>query len=224
MPPDAPIITLLDDTQITTFTLGPFATNCFVVSRGGICWIADASFEPDPLIDHIKSRGLKPQALVLTHAHADHIAGIEQVMHALGDMPLLIHEDEQPWLSDPNANLSALHGVPITTRPPTATLTHNQSLELADLPWRVIHTPGHSPGGVALYHQPESGPPILIAGDALFAGSIGRTDFPSSNHDQLFNSIRDNLYTLPPNTIVLPGHGPPTTIQQERQTNPFVRP
>ncbi len=216
MPPDPP-------PTIARFELGPFLTNCYVVSVDKSCWIIDASFEPDPLIDHVHELGLNPQALILTHAHADHIAGVEQVMDILGDMPLLIHPAEESWLDDPAANLSASHGVPIRTRPATATLEDAQTLDLAHTTWRVLHVPGHSPGGIALYHEPQSGPPILIAGDALFSGSIGRTDFPTSNHEDLIAAIKAKLYTLPPETRVLPGHGPETTIGRERDTNPFVR-
>lgn len=209
--------------SIKPFALGPFETNCHVVSAEDQCWIVDAGYDPAPMIDFVRTRNLSPQALLLTHAHADHIAGIDDVITAFGEMPILIHPSETDWLTDPTLNLSASMGVPIRTHPPTGTLEHDQHLTLADTRWRAIHVPGHSPGGIALYHEPSEGPPVLIAGDALFAGSIGRTDFPTSDHDLLIRSIRDRLYTLPGETLVLPGHGPPTTIERERRTNPFVR-
>ncbi len=210
--------------RIKSFTLGPFATNCHIVSTNDACWIIDAAYDPAPMIDDIRTRHLKPHALILTHAHADHIAGIDDLLHALGEMPILLHPAEADWLADPNLNLSASMGAPVRVlHPPTAFLEHDQSLDFAGTSWRVIHVPGHSPGGIALYHEPDEGPPLLIAGDALFAGSIGRTDFPTSDHDLLVRSIRQHLYTLPADTIVLPGHGPATTIDRERHSNPFVR-
>lgn len=211
------------DPTIARFELGPFLTNCYIVSVGEACWIVDASFEPEAMIEYVLEKGLKPQALVLTHAHADHIAGVEQVMEALGDMPLLIHANEEDWLSDPVANLSASHGMPIKTRPATGTLEDGQELDWGGTTWRVIHVPGHSPGGVGLYHEAASGAPVLLAGDALFEGSIGRTDFPTSNHEMLISAIKEKLYTLPGETRVLAGHGTETTIGRERETNPFVR-
>ncbi len=207
--------------SITTFTLGPFQTNCYVVSASGpACWVIDASFSPGPLIDHVRREKLTPEALILTHAHVDHIAGVAEVRRAFPTVPILIHDAEREWLSDPMLNLSAVMGQSVTAPGPDRTIAAGETLTLDGTTWRVLHTPGHSPGGVTLWCEAEG---VAIVGDSLFAGSIGRTDFPGSDHDTLLASIRSQLYTLPPATKVYPGHGPPTTIGREAKSNPFVR-
>lgn len=204
------------------FALGPFETNCYVVRVGEsrCCWIVDAGYQPAELIAHVQAEGLTPEAIVLTHAHADHIAGIREVLGVFPGIPVWLHAAEREWLADPELNLSAAMGLGVTAPGPDATLEHGQELELQGSSWRVFHTPGHSPGSVTLYCE-EAG--LALVGDALFAGSIGRTDFPGSSFETLANSIRDHLYTLPPETRALPGHGPETTIGREAAGNPFVR-
>jgi glyoxylase-like metal-dependent hydrolase (beta-lactamase superfamily II) len=190
--------------------------------KGSPCWIIDPSFGPEPVIEHARERGLRPVAIVLTHAHGDHIAGVDEVLRAFPGppLPVLLHEAEREWLSDPVKNLSFLGGMPITARGPTGTLAEGRDLELDGMRWRVLHTPGHSPGGITLHHEASK---LAIVGDTLFAGSIGRSDFPGSDAEALEASIRRKLYTLPEDTTIYPGHGPPSTIGRERRTNPFVR-
>jgi glyoxylase-like metal-dependent hydrolase (beta-lactamase superfamily II) len=206
---------------VSVFTLGPYATNCYVLvpAGGSECWIIDASFGPAPIIQAIRRRGLTPKALILTHAHVDHIAGVAEIVAAFPGLPVLIHEAEADWLQDPELNLSAFSGTPVTAPPPTRTLHDGEVLELGGTGWVVIHTPGHSPGGISL-HAESLG--VAIVGDTLFAGSVGRTDFPGCSFEQLERSIRTRLYTLAAGTRVLPGHGEPTSIGDERRSNPFV--
>lgn len=217
---------LADDDEpgpsLQRFALGPFETNCYVItpSNGGkACWIVDASFEPDAMIDEIARMGLKPEALILTHAHVDHIAGISDVLRAFPGLPILMHEAEAAWLNDPLLNLSAVMGMPVTAPGPTRTIGAGESLTLGGDTWRVLHTPGHSPGGITLVHNLSK---TAIVGDTLFFDSIGRTDFPGSDHATLARSIREKLYTLPDDTIVYPGHGRATSIKREKHSNPFV--
>ena len=180
------------------------------------------------MIEHLRTNKLHPQAIVLTHAHVDHIAGVRTLIEELGDIPVWIHADEEQWLVDPSLNLSAAAGLPSPT-PAASRLLKNADVltigtpdegTLAEIGWQVLHVPGHSPGSIALHHAPSR---VLIGGDALFAGSVGRTDLPGGNHDLLMESISTKLYALPDDTLVLPGHGEATTIGQEKLTNPFVR-
>ncbi len=213
------------DCRIETFTLGPFETNCFIIyDRGSVatkdCWIVDASFEPGPLIQRIRELGLKPSKLILTHAHIDHIAGVDDVLRAFPGTPVLVHPAEKEWLSDPGLNLGRPIGMEITAHGPDALIEEGQTLELGPQRWLVLHTPGHSPGGISLYNQ-EAG--VAIVGDSLFAGSIGRHDFPGSDIRTLAASIQKKLYALPDATTIFPGHMGTSTIGVEKRTNPFIR-
>lgn len=218
MHPDLP-----SEPVIQTFVLGDFMTNCYVIrpsQESKSCWIADCGYQPDELLDYVVSESLEPEVIVLTHAHADHIAGLFEARTKLGAVPIWIHAAEESWLNDPVANLSALAGLSITGPTPDRLIAHGESLELCGQQWRVAHTPGHSPGGISLIHEPSR---AAIVGDALFAGSVGRTDFPGSSHEMLMESIQRELYTLPDETVVYPGHGATTTIGAEKRHNPFVR-
>ena len=207
--------------RVEVFTLGPFATNCYVVWREGssACWLIDASFGPQEMIASVHDAGLRPELLILTHAHVDHIAGVEEVRAAWPGLPVVIHEAEEQWLADADLNLSGLFGLPVTARPPDRLLTGGQSLELDGLAFQVLHTPGHSPGGISLYQPAEK---IIFAGDTLFLDSIGRSDFPNADGALLLRSIVEQLLTLPDDVRVYPGHGPGTTIGRERCENPFL--
>ena len=216
--------------NVQGFELGPFETNCYVVTPAtsgpgtaaepAPCWVIDPGFEPSEVLDYIKFEHLRPVAVILTHAHLDHIAGLAELLRAFPRIPVLIHEAEKSWPGDPMLNLSGSYGFPVYAPNPTGTVKHGDVLTLAGDSWSVLHTPGHSPGGITLYHEPSR---QAIVGDTLFAGSIGRSDFPGSDHDRLVESIQSRLYTLPADTKVYPGHGPRTTIGRESQSNPFVR-
>lgn len=210
--------------HVQTFALGEWMTNCYVLAHsqtpGSPCLIVDAGFEPQPLIDFIRQKQWKPQQVVLTHAHLDHIAGLHVLRGAWPDLPILVHKEEQDYLTEPMLNLSAMIDEPIIAPEPTGLLEQGQRLELDGQTFEVRHTPGHSPGGIALY-QPQAG--IALVGDALFAGSVGRSDFPTSDGQILFHSIQRQLLSLPDATKVYPGHGPATTIGQERQSNPYLQ-
>ncbi len=213
--------------RIESFVLGDWQTNCYVLhaadetgDAGRPCWIVDASFEPFKMIQFIKQSKLQPQAVLLTHAHLDHIAGLVDVRRHWPDIPILIHPAETSFLTDPMLNLSAFLPDPMILPQATGTFEHGDVLDIAGLRCEVRHTPGHSPGGVTFYFPTES---VAIVGDTLFQNSVGRSDFPTSDEATLFRSIRQQLLTLPDETRILPGHGEASTIGSERKFNPFLR-
>ena len=210
-----------DDARLWASPLGPYQTNCYVYSPDGkACWIIDPGMGPGDVIEHVRSAGLSVEAIVLTHAHSDHIMGIDEVMSAFPETPLWIHSAEEDWLSDPALNLSAAFGAPYSGPAPTRLLAHGDTLTIEGETWEVRHTPGHSPGSCSFI---APGARVAIVGDTLFSGSIGRTDLPGGDFEQLADSIRRELYGLDADCLCLPGHGPSTTVGQERQHNPFVR-
>lgn len=208
------------DLAIRTFPLGQWQTNCHVVSSGGACWIVDAGFDPAPMLEFIDEQGLAVEKVILTHAHLDHIGGLHEVRQRYPEVPILIHADETAFLTDTGLNLSAMAGVgPVVAPEATGTLAQGDAVTLNSHSFEVRHTPGHSPGGITLVNMEHA---VAIVGDTLFAGSIGRYDFPTSDGPTLMRSIREQLMTLPDETRVLPGHGPMTTIGDERKTNPYL--
>lgn len=207
--------------RVRPFPLGPHQTNCYVLLADGHAWIIDAGYTPGPMIQWLRAEGIVPEALVLTHAHCDHMAGLDAVRAAFPGLPVWMHAAEADWLGDPALNLSAALGMPATAEPADRFLAEGDALPLGGTTWRVLHTPGHSPGSISIVCEQA---PLAFVGDALFAGSIGRTDFPTSVHEDLVRSIRTKLYTLDDATTVLSGHGPTTTIGREKGSNPFVRP
>lgn len=209
--------------RLQAFELGRCATNAYVVApevgAGDACWIVDPGEGPEPLLRFLQGSPLKPAAIVCTHAHADHIAGIDRVRAAVGPVPILAHPLEADWFGDPMLNLSQFIGEPVSVSNPTGMLQDGQVLQLGPLAWRVLHTPGHSPGSVTLWCPQEK---IALVGDTLFLDSIGRIDFPTSDPEAMRDSLHRVLMALPDDTCVCPGHGPDTTIGRERRSNPFI--
>jgi len=210
---------------IERFVLGDFQTNCFVVrddqDTTRNCWIVDCSYNPEPMLDFVERHGLKPSLCILTHCHCDHVAGLAKMRLRLGPVNTLCHRAEKEFNEDPNLNLSAFIPPPVSAPPPDACLNGGEMLELGSYYFRIIHTPGHSPGGITLWCQ-EAGEAIV--GDTLFAGSMGRIDIPTSNTADMRRSLCEILMSLPDETRVHPGHGPSTTIGTERRANPYLQP
>jgi len=216
---------------VAGFPAGSFQTNCFVVATGPdqACIVVDPGQDAvQPLDALLAEHRLTPVAVLLTHGHFDHTFSVTPVCDG-NDVPAWIHPGDRVLLTDPMRALSreaaAFFGGRIEFREPREVreLTDGTDLKLAGLTLRVDHTPGHTPGSVVFGTLTNDGVEVVIAGDTLFAGSIGRTDLPGGDHEQMLASLRDKLLVRDDSAIVLPGHGPTTTIGRERRGNPFLR-
>ncbi len=174
------------------------------------------------IIESVRMTGSEPKYIVNTHGHADHIAANAALVEAYPDAELCIHPADAEMLGKPTKNLSAFFGEPLRSPPAGRMLNEGDCLSIGANTLTVIHVPGHTPGGIALYWPgTDAVAGMLFCGDALFAGGIGRTDFPGGDEKALLAGIREKLFVLPDDTLVLPGHGPSTTIGREKETNPF---
>ena len=210
------------------FTFNPIGTNCTVLWEDGqqACTVVDPGMSSDDgvqqLADFFKDHGLTPDAIFLTHGHFDHVWGVEKLLK-LYPVPVYMHPADKDILADGSSVFSGgmqkfkvfQHNIV------TKDVAEGDVLTSAGTVWKVIHTPGHTPGGVCYYSAENN---LLLSGDTLFAGSIGRTDLGGGDYDVLMQSIREKLLTLPGETDVIPGHGQPTSIAQEGMHNPFLQP
>jgi glyoxylase-like metal-dependent hydrolase (beta-lactamase superfamily II) len=209
--------------NVQYFTFNPFQENTYIISNDKKqCWIVDPGMfdanETKLLLDFINENGLQPQAIINTHAHIDHILGVDALVEKF-NIPFSLHEKDMPVLQSAKAS-AAMFGFDITGVPrPTSYITEGQPLMLGNDEIEVRFTPGHSPGSIIFYYPKGK---WAIVGDVLFAGSIGRTDLPGGSYGTLINSIKTHLLTLPDDTVVYPGHGPATNIGTERNSNPFL--
>ena len=179
------------------------------------CIVIDPGLEPGKIVTQIEQHGLTPAAILLTHGHCDHIAGNAVMKDRWPTCPIVIGAGEVDKLSDPAKNLSGRFGVPLTSPAADRTVVESETVEYAGFSLEVREIPGHSSGHIVfVWHAGH--PPVVFGGDVQFAGGIGRTDFPDGDIEQLAQGIREKLYTLPPETIVLSGHGPETTIGAEK--------
>ncbi len=201
--------------------LGPLQTNCYIVyDENQSCLIVDPGDNPKKLVSMIEQLELKPEAIVLTHAHFDHIGAVDSIRDKYG-IQVYIHEKEKDWLTDAALNGSKyfMLNEPVRARAADHLIKDEGEMAIGNFRFEVFETPGHSPGSISMYFPDDN---FVLAGDALFNGSIGRTDLPGGNHNQLIRSIHDRLLVLPEDTEVLPGHGPSTTIGHEMDSNPFL--
>ena len=205
--------------KIERFVLGPIETNCYVVVNEDTkeCFAVDMAYCPKAYVDHIREQGYQMKALFLTHGHFDHIGAANEVREHYG-IKIYASCDEEKLLASPARNLSNAYGMSLRV---TADVLHNDGdiLELAGLKIKAIHTPGHTAGGTCYYIESDK---TLMSGDTLFAGSVGRTDYPTASSAAMMESLHDKLCKLPDDTDVYPGHGEFTTIGYEKQNNPFM--
>ena len=208
--------------RIDQLILGDFETNSYCVRADDPamdCVIIDTGLDAEPLIDLLKQRKFNPVAVVFTHGHADHITGVKALRQNFPEIKVIIHKDDAKMLTSCVRNMSILAGKTFTTDPAEIILEEESKLILAGIEFEVFHTPGHTKGGICLYCETDG---IVFVGDTLFASSIGRTDLPGGNFENLITSIKQKLLTLPPETKVLTGHGPETTIGTEKQSNQYL--
>lgn len=209
--------------KIDCLILGAFQTNCYVLRANETakdCLIIDTGLAAGELVDFLEVRKLNPVAVVLTHGHADHIAGLIELRCRFQNIKVYIHKLDAGMLTGEKDNLSSMAGISFGSEPPDFALEQGDTINQANIKLDVLHTPGHTPGGICLYSKDDG---IVFVGDTLFADSVGRTDMPGGSTTQLIKSIKQKLCTLPGETIVYPGHGPQTTIAQEKESNPFLQ-
>ena len=218
-----PTVEAMERTAITTKMLrvGPFAANCYIVgstsTKEGM--IIDPGADADTILRTVQQTGLSISIIVITHAHIDHVGAIREVQQKT-NAQFAIHEAEKGFVfSAPMRMLTSLGVSPVKSPPrPDRLLRDGDRIDISDLHFEVLYTPGHSSGGICLL-----GHGVVFSGDTLFKFGIGRTDFPGMSHECLMKSIREKLMVLPDETVVYPGHGPPTTIGDERRGNPFLQ-
>lgn len=209
--------------NVRMYSLGPIQTNCYIVSNEKKeCLIFDPGEEGARVIKNIRSNGLKPLAILLTHAHFDHIGAVDALREVF-NIPLWIHQKEVDWLADPLKNGSGKYAeLPNTiVTPPKEehVIKKEKTIEIGSFQFDAVFTPGHSPGSISYIFKEDS---FAIVGDTLFKQSVGRTDLLGGSTKELLNSIHQKLLTLPEDTIIYPGHGSYTTPQEEMEDNPFL--
>lgn len=203
---------------LDTLAVGPLQVNCFIVgcpvTRKAL--VVDPGDEAERILAAVDASGLNVELVVNTHGHFDHVGGNALLLEQTGAQ-LCIHVSDAPFLPRIREH-AALYGLNIRVSPPPDRVLHGgETLQVGELTLQVLHTPGHTPGGICLLVDGH-----LFAGDTLFADSVGRTDLPGGSHEELVESIREKLFVLPESTVVHPGHGPDTTIGREKRHNPFV--
>lgn len=221
--------TQFDNFTVETLILGAIAENCYIVKPKGSndCIIVDPGFPMDPhahdnsILSAIRRSNLQPAAILLTHGHFDHIGGVNELKSTYPGLKVYVGDRDAYKLTNPIANLSAFHDVPIITQDPDVLLKDGESFKVAELNVKASEIPGHSIGHVVYQFDAGNNVSVVFCGDVVFTGSIGRTDFPDGNINDLLNGIRNKLLVLPDETILFPGHGSATTVGIERKTNPF---
>lgn len=200
------------------FGVGPLQGNCYIIGceETREAAVVDPGDEAQRILQRLKKQNLNCRYIILTHGHVDHIGAVGEVREAT-KAQVLIHTKDAKMLTSASHNLSFMTGPSLKFKEAERLLEDGDTIRIGKLTVDVIHTPGHTPGGISL----KVGN-YIISGDTLFESSVGRSDFPGGSHQQLINSIKQKLLVFPPQTIVLPGHGPATTIGRESKYNPFL--
>lgn len=204
--------------KVKRIVVGALETNCYLVYSEDTreCIVVDPGADPEKIVQEVKSNKLKPTAIVNTHGHVDHVGANKPIKEEF-DIPLYIHQHDLKLLKN---ILQSSFGLMIGAKkspPPDVFIKEGDILELGESHLKILHTPGHSPGSISLL-----GDGFILSGDALFNGGVGRTDLPGGSWEKLQESIKEKIFILPPNTLVLPGHGPSTKVSVEKNSNPFL--
>lgn len=205
---------------IRELTVGPIAANCFIVGceKTQKAVVIDPGDEPDRILLVLAKNSLVVEAIINTHGHFDHVGGNKRLKEVTG-ANLLIHAADAPMLAHLSDMAMAWGMRAENSPPPDKTIAEGDVITFGEQSLKVLHTPGHSPGGVTL-----AGSGVAFVGDTLFAGSVGRTDFPGGSHEVLIASVKNKIFPLGDEVRIFPGHGPATTVGQEKKYNPFFQP
>lgn len=209
--------------RVACVVSAPFEENTYIAYLEGRkdCLVIDPGLDPDEILSYLDEHKLEPAAILITHGHSDHIAGNGRVKERFPDCPIVIGHADADKLTSPKLNLSGAFGAHLVSPPADVLVREGDTYSAAGFDLVVREIPGHSIGHVVYIWQ--TGDPIVVfGGDVLFAGSVGRTDFPDGSFEDLATNIHAKLFSLPDDTHVLPGHGPATTIGHEKRSNPFV--
>jgi hydroxyacylglutathione hydrolase len=211
--------------QIKTLMVGPIQTSCYIAHfpDSASALVIDPGGDANQIIGYLKQNKLEPRYLINTHGHIDHIGANIELKDAYPEIQVCIHSADASMLTNASHNLSSELGLDFTAPPADRLIKEGDVISLDKHDFMVYHIPGHTPGGICLFYKSDkkSEPSVLFSGDTLFSGGIGRTDFPGGSHQQLINGIKQKIFTLPGDTVVYPGHGPSTTVGEEKESNPF---
>ena len=209
-------------TEYSVLATGPLAENCYLLWREKSAWIIDPGADPEEILAELDARGLTPVAILLTHGHFDHLGALDALLKRYPELPVVLRSEEQDWcFTHPVNQYPPFY---FHQQRPATLVSPGETYTCGGLTARLIPTPGHTPGGQCILIEHDLPAPLCFTGDTLFAGSIGRTDLPGGSFAQLNASLRALAAKLSPETTLLPGHGPASTLERELRTNPYLQP